>query len=284
MKISVITPSFHQGKFIRRTVESVLGQCYQDKELVVFDGGSNDETVAILQSFGGALRWVSEPDRGQTHAINKGIQATEGEIIGWLNSDDVYHKGALAVVAEEFRRRPDIDVIYGEADHIDEDGRLIEPYPVEEWNFDRMKETCIICQPACFFRRKVVKQHGLLNEKLNWCMDYEYWLRLGKKGVQFLKIDNKLAESRMYADNKTMRGRIKVHQQINDVMKQHFGRVPERWIFNLAHYLAADKIDRNQDEKKFCRLLAVETCRAFWHWRTMPNLKSCIQIKSWFTL
>ena len=281
MKISVVTPSFQQGKFIRKTIDSVLMQKYTDKEYVVFDGGSNDETIPILRSYGGRLRWVSEPDQGQTHGINKGIKATDGEIIGWLNSDDVYYPDALQWVAQAFREHPEAGVVYGAADHIDESDKVFQPYPVEDWNFDRMKDTCIICQPACFFRRSVVERHGLLDEKLNWCMDYEFWLRLGKQGVRFLKIPHKLAGSRMYADNKTLRARVKIHEQINDVMKMHFGRVPDRWIFNLAHYCAAEKVDRALGEKEFCKRLVLESSKAFVRWKTIPKWASIKQLIEW---
>jgi len=281
MKISVVTPSFQQGKFIRKTIDSVLGQKYGDKEYVVFDGGSKDETLSVLKGYGQGLRWVSEPDDGQTHAINKGIKATDGGIIGWLNSDDVYYPDALEWVAQAFREHPEAGVVYGAADHIDEADKVLEPYPVEEWNSDRIKETCIICQPACFFRRSVVERHGLLDEKLNWCMDYELWLRLAKQGVRFLKIPHKLAGSRMYADNKTLSARVKIHEQINDVMKMHFGRVPDRWIFNFAHYRTAEKVDRVLDEKKFCKMLAWESLRSFLRWCTWPNTSSIKKMISW---
>jgi hypothetical protein len=184
-------------------------------------------------------------------------------------------------VAKTFRDHPEVDVVYGLADHIDEADKVLEPYPVEEWNFERMKETCIICQPACFFRRRVIERHGFLNEKLNWCMDYELWLRLGKQGARFLKISHKLAGSRMYADNKTLSARVKIHEQINDVMKTHFGRVPDRWIFNLAHYRVAEKVDRVSDEKKFSRMLAWESLRSFLRWSTWPNNSSIKKMISW---
>ena len=227
MKISVVTPSFNQGQFIERTLQSVASQTGAEIEHVVFDGGSTDDTVAILEHFSPPVRWVSEKDKGQTDAINKGIRASDGEIIGWLNSDDVYYPGALARVAGFFEANPGIDVVYGMADHIDLEDHAFEPYPTEPWDFARLKETC---QPALFFRRRVVERHGLLDESLHYCMDYEYWLRLGKAGTRFAYLEEKLAGSRLYAETKTLGARVKVHREINDMFKKLFGAVPDRWL------------------------------------------------------
>lgn len=235
MKVSVVTPSYAQGQFIERTLQSVAIQGGAEIEHVVFDGGSTDSTVAVLQSFLPAVRWVSKKDNGQTDAVNQGIRATDGEIIGWLNSDDVYYPGAIAKVVTFFKANPNVDVVYGMADHIDLHDVAFEQYPSEPWDFERLKETCFICQPALFFRRRVAEQHGLLDESLNYCMDYAYWLRLGKAGVQFAYLKEKLAGSRLYADNKTLGSRVKVHREINDMFKTLFGRVPDRWLFNYAH-------------------------------------------------
>jgi glycosyltransferase involved in cell wall biosynthesis len=251
MKVSIVTPSYSQGQFIERTLRSVASQTGAEIEHVVFDGGSNDNTVAVLEAFVPKVRWVSKKDKGQTDAVNQGIRATDGEIIGWLNSDDIYYPGAIARVVAFFEQNPNVDIVYGLADHIDLEDHAFEAYPTEPWDFERLKETCFICQPALFFRRRVVEQHGLLDESLHYCMDYAYWLRLGKAGVRFAMLPEKLAGSRLYADNKTLGARLKVHAEINDMFKKLFGKVPDRWLFNYAHAKVESRHARHASEKSF---------------------------------
>ncbi len=234
-RVSIITPSLNQGRFIERTIRSVLDQSAEDIEYLVFDGGSRDETLDILKRYESRLRWVSEPDQGQADAVNKGLRRCRGEVIGWLNSDDIYYPNAVAAACEYFESCPDIDVIYGEANHIDEKDRIIDVYPAEDWDPRRLAEVCFLCQPAVFFRRRVIERFGVLDERLHFCMDYEYWLRLALGGASFARSRQVVAGSRLYAETKTLGSRVKVHREINNMLRARLGRVPDRWLFNYAH-------------------------------------------------
>jgi len=242
VKVSVVTPSLNQGRFIERTLQSVAAQLAPGVaiEHVVYDGGSSDETVEILGRFGPPLRWVSRRDKGQSDAVNQGIRATDGDIVGWLNADDVYYPGAIACAAAAFAANPDVDVVYGMADHIDAEGRALEPYPTESWSLERLRETCFICQPALFFRRRVVEAHGLLDESLDFCMDYELWLRLGAAGARFSYLPEKLAGSRLHRGGKTLGSRVQVHAEIKAMFMKSQGRVPDRWVVNHAYAVLDD--------------------------------------------
>jgi len=237
---SVVTPSFNQGGFIERTIQSVLDQKISGLEYLIIDGGSDDGTIDILRRYEGRLTWISENDRGQADAVNKGLLKTKGEIIGWLNSDDIYYPGSLLTVLGFFKKHPDIDVLYGNADIIDVEDRVIEPYYTEDWDYERLKEICYICQPAVFFRRRIIEKAGLLDIRLQYCLDYEYWLRLGTI-TPFTKISKRLAGSRMYPDNKTLGSRIAVHREINDMFQERWKGVPPKWIFAYAHAVVEQK-------------------------------------------
>jgi hypothetical protein len=172
-------------------------------------------------------------------------------------------------------------MVYGMADHIDVDDHPFELYPSEPWCFERLKETCIICQPALFFRRKIIQQYGVLDESLNYCMDYEYWLRLGKAGVSVAYLEDKLAGSRLYAENKTLSARVKVHAEINDVFKRLFGIVPDRWLFNHAHAVVDSKTKRDQQPARYIFNLIISSAISSWRWnkRFFPTMK--YPLKHW---
>jgi glycosyltransferase involved in cell wall biosynthesis len=281
-EISVITPSYNQGRFIERTIQSVLSQGIARLEYVVFDGGSTDETVSILQKYESQLRWVSEKDRGQTHAVNKGLVATCSDIIGWLNSDDVYYQSTLRTVLDYFASHPETDVIYGKAHHISETDEIINEYYTEAWNVERLKEVCFLCQPSVFFRRRMVERFGLLDESLQLCMDYEYWLRLALGGATFAYIPQMLSGSRLYAENKTLRDRVRVSSEINDMVREKIGYVPAQWIYNFAWAKVESSGYHRSDPIGFARALAVEAIRTSLQWNRSISLPVMVRSARWF--
>lgn len=233
--ISIITPSYNQGAFIERTIQSVLEQDVAGLEYVVIDGGSTDHTIDVLRRYSDRLEWISERDRGHSDGINKGIARTTGEVIGWLNSDDIYYPGALGTVVNFFNDHPAIDVVYGDANHIDEDDEFIERYPTEPWDLERLKNVCFISQPATFLRRRIVDALGPLDLSLRYCMDYEYWFRLGLHGAHFAYVPELLAATRLHGEAATLAQRVACHVATNDITWRHLGRTPDRWLFNYAH-------------------------------------------------
>jgi len=233
--VTVVTPSFNQGRFIRATIESVLEQDYPRIEYLVIDGGSTDETVSILKEYSGRLRWVSERDRGQAHAINKGWRQASGSLVAYLNSDDVYLRGAVAQAVAALDAHPEAAAVYGEGYHVDERGAILERYPTEPFNADRLRETCFICQPTVFMRRDAVERVGYLDESLRYCMDYDLWIRLVRAGKVLSHVSRYLASTRLHADAKTLDQRGQAHAEILQVIYRHFGRVAPSLVFGYAH-------------------------------------------------
>ena len=267
MKMTIITPSYNQGEFLEETIRSVLNQNLDGLEYWVLDGGSTDESVEILRKYEDRLAWVSEKDGGQTDAVNKGLQRAQGEIIGWLNSDDIYYPDACRKVLAYFERHPEAMVVYGQADHIDREGNWLEAYPTEKWDYARLHEVCFLCQPAVFFRKEVVRELGYLNDALNYCMDYEYWLRLGQVHP-FHFLPEKLAGSRLYAENKTLGAKSAVHREILEMLYEKTNQLSSYWLFHYGHAVAADAgLQRNtpaeewQFVKTVCRACLQESWR-----------------------
>lgn len=285
MKITVVTPSYNQGSYIRRTIESVLSQEIEGLEYIVMDGGSTDETVSILKEYGDSIIWKSEKDKGQTDAVNKGIRAAHGDIIGWLNSDDIYYPGAIGKVLDVFQRHPEINVVYGNANHIREDDSFIEEYYTEDFDYERLKDVCFICQPSLFFRKKLVDIYGYLDDKLQYCMDYDYWLRLGK-GEKFYRLNDLIAGSRLYDDNKTLGARRKVHEEMLVMQKKNLGRASEKWVYNLAHVIVDEmgipRVKDGRTNPEFARMLAKVSVKEFLkHYKYIPR-DAWGNIKGWY--
>ena len=229
--ISLVTPSLNQGPFLRATIESVLAQEYPRLEVLVQDGGSTDGTLEILREYEGRIAWVSEKDRGQADAINRGLHRARGEVLGYLNSDDVLRPGALRAVGEAFASRPETLFVWGRAAYLDAEGRTVSPYLARPDALERLADACFIAQPAAFFRRRVWDEVGDFDETLHHTMDYDYWLRIaeryGASGGTFL--DRELAGCRMHAGAKTVAGWDRGLEEIFSLVKRRTGYVSLWW-------------------------------------------------------
>jgi len=253
-----------------------LSQDISGLEYVIIDGGSDDETLKILGRFEGRLRWVSEEDKGQADAVNKGIKSTKGDIIGWLNSDDIYYPGALSRVLSFFDEHAEVDILYGDGNHIDIEDRIIESYHTLSWDLERLKSFCFLCQPAVFFRRSVVNRFGLLDDQLRYCLDYEFWLRLGARGARFMHIRQTLAATRLHPVSKTLGLRMKVIHETMDMLHQRLGYVPDEWLLSYARVSLNREGERRLTGGRLDKLLPAPTEDVFAHKRLRTMCESVL--------
>jgi hypothetical protein len=204
--ISVVTPSFNQGRYLEATIRSVLEQDYPKVEYLVMDGGSTDGSVDIIRRYADRLAyWVSAPDGGQSAAIANGLQRSNGEVLAWLNSDDIYLPGALSQVARAFDESPDIDFVYGARRIIDEHGTVIRSYEpptlLHRYYFTFGQW---IPQECAFWRRALYDRVGGLDPTLSFSLDFSLFIRMKAKG-RFKKIDAELGGFRAHPESKTSR-------------------------------------------------------------------------------
>jgi glycosyltransferase involved in cell wall biosynthesis len=181
MRISIVTPSYNQAAFLEHTIISVLGQGYPDLEYWIMDGGSRDGSVEIIRKYENQLAgWVSQPDGGQADAINTGLRQASGEVVAWLNSDDMYAPGVLSDVAQFFEQNPDIGMVYGDAASFDQDGHPLNALASQDWGLAGLVAFNIICQPAVFMRRSALEKAGYLDENYHLLLDHHLWLRIAQ--------------------------------------------------------------------------------------------------------
>ncbi len=220
--VTIVTPSYNQGKFIRATIESVLSQDYPAIEYIIMDGGSTDETAAIAGEYGARLSFISEGDRGQSHAINKGFRMARGEIVSWLNSDDMILPGAVRHAVRALTRNPRLGAVYGEGYTIDCDGNVIGRFAATEpfnlWKLIYLSD--YILQQTVYFRRRVFDDVGFVDEELNWGMDWELLMRIGKKYPLEL-IPEYMGSLREYGTAKTFSGGFRRIQELVRIMRRH---------------------------------------------------------------
>ena len=237
MRCSVIVPSLNQARFIGECLASLIEQSGVDLEVIVFDGGSDDDTVSILKSFGNRISWTSETDGGQANAINKGVRASTGEIVGYLNSDDRLLPDTLQKVIKLFEAPEAPDIVHGNAEYINECSDFIGRYRTLPWTPANLGAQCSVCQPATFWRRSLINQIGEMNERLVCSMDYDFWIRATLAGAKVSESSEVLASSRDYASTKTRALRGTIYREIIGMQKRHFGRAHAQWFYEFLCYL-----------------------------------------------
>lgn len=251
MKFTIVTPSYNQGIFLAETIESVISQEGDFHiDYLVIDGGSSDNSREIIRQYddrlrnrkwpikcrGITFRWMSEGDRGQTDALMKGFRMAQGDVLAWLNSDDTYLPDALQTVADFFRDHPDTGLLYGDAHYSDAAGALIGNYKTDDFDLDKLASANIICQPAAFFRNAAFEAVGGLDETLDFVMDYDLWIRIGRC-FSCHHIPRLLAAYRLHETSKTIipETLIRNCDESLDVTIRHFGWAPLTRVYSSAY-------------------------------------------------
>ena len=204
--VTIVTPSYNQARFLEATMRSVLEQDYPNIEYIVVDGGSDDGSVDLIERYADKLAWwVSEKDKGQTEAINKGFARANGQILAWLNSDDTYEPGAVREAVEFLMENPGVGLVYGDANFIDENGRVFGKFPAAQTAYENLRRGYVhIPQQASFWRADLWKQVGPLDDSFYFAMDYDLWVRLAKISELRYLPGQTWANFRLHSDAKSI--------------------------------------------------------------------------------
>ena len=224
-RVSIVTPSYNAADFIEEALRSALLQGYPDIELIVIDGGSTDGTVEILRKYDPWITyWVSEPDRGQSHALNKGFARATGEWLGWLNADDTYVRGALARVAP-YLASDDVDLVYGDVLYTDERGEFHDIFRSREFSLAAMAEGGVIHTPSVFWKRRLNAMAGPVSEAYHFTMDNEFWLRVVPH-ARCRYASMALSTFRRHAGSKTVLDELSLVQESYHILAQYLLKEP----------------------------------------------------------
>lgn len=270
--VSIVTPSFNQGRFLRCTIDSVLNQTYPHIEYIVIDGGSTDHSVSILESYGDRFDWISERDAGQADAINKGFARCTGDIRAYLNSDDVLLPNAVEKAVAYFEGHPDWDLLYGRAHYTDAHDHITGAYRTLPFSLQRLAEDSCICQPATFWRAELAERIGPFDAGLHYCMDYDYWLRAARAGAKLVHVDDLLACSRLYPETKTLSGKEAMYRESMAVCQRHMGYVPRGPFVGLWCHRCDQSVGVGR-WPGFAAFMATSH-RLLWKWRLLSRARS----------
>lgn len=251
--VSIITPNYNMGEYLEDTIISVLSQNYPNIQYIIIDGGSTDNSLNIIKKYEKYLYyWISEPDKGQSQALNKGFIKSSGEIIGWINSDDILAEGAVDYVINNFLLSPEIDVIYGKVKRINAKGEHVQtpilPKDLIEFNKQSIIGESIVNQPGAFFRRLWIDRVGLLNENLHYSMDFEYWVRLVLAGAKFKRVPKELAYFRLNPKSKTVNQTINMAREHLDILGT---------ILNMKDLEKSIQLERREIDKRVKQTKAI---------------------------
>jgi len=238
-KITIITPTSNQGQFIEKTIKSVIDQGYPNLEYIIMDGGSTDNTIDILKKYDSQIIWKSEKDRGQSNALNKGLRIATGDIIAFINSDDIYEPGTFFRVAKFFMKHPQAHWVTGKCKIINQNGREIRKFVTAYKNFWlKIKNYNIllildyISQPATFWSKELIRTIGTFNENLHLTMDYDYSLRVGKK-YKLHVISECLANFRIHPASKS----VNYVRELFNADRENAKNFSNSTILNMLHFL-----------------------------------------------
>jgi len=244
--VSIITPSYNKGEFIEETIQSVLNQTYHNIEHIIIDGNSTDNTIQILREFP-HLTWISEPDNGQTDAINKGLKRVNGEILAYLNADDTYLPDTIETIVNVFRKQPETCLIYGDIIHTDKNSNVINIHKTGNIDLERfISHRFYLPQPTVFFRQDVLANTGMFDDSLHLAMDYDYWLRtFPNYPSQY--INKPLATAKFYQEAKSIALNFKYIEERVQVLNKFYGisenlsryKKVQKKAYSLAHFLGA---------------------------------------------
>jgi len=239
-KISVVTPSYNQGAFIEETIRSVLLQGYPNLEYIIIDGGSSDNSIEIIKKYEPFIAyWISEKDRGQSHAINKGTNIASGEVSGWLNSDDILLPGALIAMGKAFSEDPEADLIYGGGGKIDINGRELKTIGFRPFDRKRIRRVFYILQPSMMYKRDTFLMLGGLDESLHFVMDWELLQRF-EPFAKIVSIPDPIGMYRKYENTKTGSKNWAAAKEVGDIGKKYHGK----WDVNYLIYKLKTNIGR----------------------------------------
>ena len=237
-KISVVTPSFDQVRFLEDTIRSVLDQGYENLEYIIIDGGSTDGSIEVIRKYSDRLAyWTSEKDFGQSNAINKGLARSTGDILCWLNSDDKLLPGTLTFVAELFSNNSYLECFYGDTVCIDQANRILLKRHEISFDFNTLLHAMnYVPQSSTFWRRSVYEKIGGLDESLHYTMDHEYWLRMARNRVTIEYVPRFLSQYRWHESSKGNINSSKINEE-RAIIRRKYSRMPRVYLLErLLHY------------------------------------------------